>query len=100
MDGDHLLLIETRPLDGQWFEGNFKNATYAARLADSADLLGVFQADPNSLQLLGVVSPSDGFQRTSLTNDPPVQTLVFPLAVGKKWESQTTVSGTGQGVRL
>jgi hypothetical protein len=98
MPGDHLLLAELQALSGKWFAPHFPEATYAARLTDGDDLLGVFQVSDDQLLLLGVVSPEDGLLRTLLTYDPPVAVLSLPLAVGSAWRSQATVSGTLLGV--
>lgn len=98
LPGDHLLLLETRTLASQWFEKTFPNAAYAVRLSDTADLLGVFEPTQEALKLRGVVSPQGGLTKTELTYDPPVDTLSFPLTVGKKWSARSTVTGTAQGV--
>ncbi len=96
--GDHLSLVETIPLDGMWFAPDFPNATYAARLSDSEDLLGVFEITQDRLLLRGVASPDDGLTRTKLTYDPPALVLQFPFQQGSTWESTSTVSGVALGV--
>jgi len=96
--GDHLVLSETLDPSDQWFGASFPDATYASRLADATDLLGVFQATDDALLLLGVASQSDGNTRTELTYDPPVIVLSFPLQEGNEWSTTTTVSGLAQGV--
>jgi hypothetical protein len=100
LPGDHLSLVETLSLEGKWYAGNFGGASYAARLADSGDLLGVFQIAPDALKLLGVVSPEGGPTRTELTYDPPVTVFDFPLAEGKSWQITSTVSGWALGVAV
>lgn len=95
--GDHLVLAETQPLAGKWFASSFPTATYATRLADDSDLLGVFEVSSDALSLLGVVSPDDGLTKTELTYDPPVVVLSFPLEAGKTWSTSSTVSGLAEG---
>lgn len=96
--GDHLALIEAQPVTGQWYAADFAGASYAAKLSETNDLLGVFEIAGDNLLLRGVVSPSDGFQKTELTYDPPVVVLAFPLTKGKNWSTDSTVTGFAQGV--
>lgn len=96
--GDHTSLLETRPLAGEWFEDLFPGATYAARLSDEADVLGVFEINDDALLLRGVVSPEDGLYRTELEYDPPVVVLAFPLTEGDTFTTDATVSGLTTGV--
>jgi hypothetical protein len=98
LSGDHAAVVETMALDGAWYADEFPSATYAARLTDADDLLGVYEVMPNKLVLLGVVSPDDGATRTELAYDPPVVVLDLPLSLGKMWTTNTTVSGLAQGV--
>ncbi len=97
LPGDHLTLAEALSLETQWFASVFPGATYAGRLSEEANLLGVFEATDDALLLRGVVSPSDGNTRTELTYDPPVTVLAFPLAQGDTWSTATTISGLAQG---
>jgi hypothetical protein len=96
--GDHLSLVETQPLSGKWFAAKFPGATYAARLSDAQNLLGVFELTSATLLLRGVVSPEDGLQKTELSYDPAVTVLAFPLEEGKTWQTTSKVSGFAQGV--
>lgn len=97
--GDHLALIEAQPIAGQWFAEDFAGASYAAKLSETNDLLGVFEIAGDSLLLRGVVSPSDGVTSTNLAYDPPVLVLSFPLTKSKTWKTtNTNVSGLAQGV--
>ncbi len=96
--GDHLVVVETQKPDPFWFASKFPAATYATRLSDSSDLLGVFQITDSALLLLGVASPTDGLTRTELKYDPPVKTLDFPLTEGKQWSTSSNVTGFAQGV--
>lgn len=96
--GDHLVLVETQKLDGKWFAAKFPGATYAARLSESSDLLGVFEVGATALLLRGVVSPADGLTKTELSYTPPVVVLDFPVKEGKTWSTTSTVSGFAQGV--
>lgn len=98
LSGDHLVLVETQKLDGKWFAAKFPGASYAARLSESSDLLGVFEIAATSLLLRGVVSPADGLTKTELSYAPPVVVLDFPLKEGKTWSTASTVSGFAQGV--
>lgn len=98
LSGDHLVLVETQKLDGKWFASKFPGATYAARLSESSDLLGVFEVGATALVLRGVVSPADGVTKTELTYAPPVVVLDFPVKEGKTWSTASTVTGFAQGV--
>lgn len=92
------VLVETIPLDGAWYADDFTGADYVSRLSQDSDLLGVFEIGADALQLRGVVSPEEGFMRTNLENDPPVDALRFPLELGSTWTSEVAVSGLAQGV--
>jgi hypothetical protein len=96
--GDYTTLIETQVMEGKWFSSKFPGASYALRLSDTEDLLGVFEVTDNSLLLRGVVSPTDGLTRTELTYNPPVTVLAFPMKLGSSWTTQSTVSGVASGV--
>ncbi len=98
LPNDRSVLVEAMPLQGKWFEAKFPSATYAARLSEKDDLLGVFQATPDALFLLGVVSPSSGAFRTELTYDPPAKILSFPISASATWQSTSTVTGLATGV--
>jgi hypothetical protein len=96
--GDHAELVELQDLTGAWFAPSFPGASYAARLADAEDLLGVFELTPDALLLRGVVSPADGLLRTELAYDPPVTVLAFPLEASSSWSTTSTVTGLAGGV--
>lgn len=98
LDGDHTVLIETLPIEGAWYADDFAGATYAAKLTDDSDLLGVFELTDDAVLLRGVVSPDSGLYETNLAYDPPVVVLQFPLQEGATWTTDSTVSGTAQGV--
>lgn len=98
LSGDHDVLVETLDPAGAWWADDHPAATYATRLADSTDLLGVFEIDATTLSLIGVVSPDDGLSRTNLEYDPAVTTLAFPLEVGDSWTTDATVSGLASGI--
>lgn len=97
LDGDQHVLAELRDPTGTWFAPVFPDATYYGKLREGEDLLGVFRATDQALQLLGVVSPDDGLLRTELTYDPPVDVLRFPLMEGSAWATEATISGTASG---
>lgn len=96
--GDELALVETIDLAGQWYEELFPGASYAVKLRESEDLLGVFELTPTALLLRGVVSTEDGFQRTELEYDPAVTVLSFPFEEGDSWTTDSIVSGLALGV--
>jgi len=96
--GDHDVLVETRHLDGAWYADDFPGASYASRLSDGEDLLGVFELTGASLLLRGVVSPEGGLDRTNVSHDPEVETLSFPLELGARWSTDATVTGISSGV--
>jgi hypothetical protein len=98
LTGDENVLVETLPLTDRWYAPKFEGASYATRLNQLYDLVGVFEVSPAALTLNGVVSPEDGYYRTELTYDPPVPALRFPLVVGDEWTTSTQVSGVAQGV--
>lgn len=98
LSGDHTTLAETLPVAGAWYEADFPGATYATRLSDSADFLGVFEVTADALLLRGVVSPSDGVTATNLSYEPPVPVLTFPMKEGDVWETTSTVTGLAAGV--
>ncbi|MEZ4443689.1 MAG: hypothetical protein R3B72_31750 [Polyangiaceae bacterium] len=100
LSGDHGLVVATLPLAGTWYESSYPGASYAARLADSAELLGIFEVGTDALRLRGVVSPDPGITRTELTYDPPVLVVDFPVSEGKSWTTTSTVTGLAQGVAV
>lgn len=100
LSGDQSVLVETVPPEGTWWEKDFAGVTYAARLSQSADLLGVFQVTADKLLLLGVVSPASGATSTELKYNPPVPVFVFPMKQGDTWDVMSTVTGTASGVAV
>jgi len=94
------VLVETLPLTGKWYAGKFPGASYATKLQEGSNLLGVFETSPGALLLRGVVSPDDDLYKTELTNTPAVQALKFPVQLGAEWTTTTDVSGVAQGVTL
>lgn len=100
LPGDHGLVVSTIDIAGTWYADSYPGATYAARLADAEELLGVFEATTDALVLRGVVSPEDGFDKTELVYDPPVTVLDFPISEGKSWNSSSTITGFAQGVAV
>jgi hypothetical protein len=95
---DEGVLVETQSLAGKWYAPKFTSATYATRMNQLYDLVGVFEVSSAALTLNGVVSPQDGLTRTELIYDPPVPALKFPLKVGDAWTTKTNVSGVAQGI--
>ena len=102
LGSDVTALVETLPLAGKWYAAKYPGATYATKLRESTDLLGIFETSPGALLLRGVVSPDDNvFTKTELQNAPGVPALKFPLKMGgEAWSTTVDVSGVAQGVTL
>ena len=100
LSGDHGLVVSTIDVAGTWYADTYPGATYAARLSDAEELLGVFEATTDALVLRGVVSPQDGITKTELVYDPPVTVLDFPISERKTWNSASTITGLAQGVAV
>ena len=100
MPGDRDLDLVTEALDGRWYADKYPGADYVTRLAATSDLLGVFRVNGTSLELMGVVSPTDGVTRTELTYTPPVKVLVFPLELGSRWSTSARVTGLAEGLAV
>ncbi len=98
LSGDDDIEVELLPLTDTWYEDSFPDATYATRLSETEDLLGVFELTDTRLLLVGVVSPEAGIYRTELTYDPPATVLEFPITSTSSWSSTSTVSGLASGV--
>lgn len=96
--GDTSRLVETKPVQGEWYESEFPDAGYVSELGQGSNLLGVFSTTDDGLYLQGVVSPSDGVTSTRLRYQPWVKVLQFPLAPAASWETNTTVSGRYNGL--
>lgn len=92
--GDASRLVETKSLQGQWFESDYPDAGYTSELGS---LLGVFATAGDALYLQGVVSPADGNSATRIHYEPWVKVLQFPLQAGASWTTDATVSGKYQG---
>lgn len=94
---DANVLIETKKLDGQWFQAEYKDATYFTPLGKSPDVLAIFENAQGSLVLKGAVSTAgEGPNKIDLKNASLVRTLDFGeggLKVGKKWTDKTLVTG-------
>lgn len=97
LTGDASRLVETRAVQGQWFEADYPDAGYVAELGQGSDLLGVFAATSDALYLQGVVSPADGLTSTRVFYTPWVKVLKFPLAQGDSWSTDTSVTGRYNG---
>jgi hypothetical protein len=85
---------------GAWWQGDFPEATYAERLDDSSGLLGIYQATPDALNLIGIVSETDAYPSTSLKYTTPIPLLKLPLMMGKSWMEGSDVTGLYQGVAV
>ncbi len=100
LPGDQRIETVTIAPTGQWFAGRYPGATYATRLSETQDLLGVFQVGDQALLLLGVVSPVEGPAATEIHYAPPVVVLQFPLRGGAHWTTSTMVTGRILGATL
>ncbi|GMU60615.1 MAG: hypothetical protein AMXMBFR34_23780 [Myxococcaceae bacterium] len=98
--GDASRLVETRSVQGAWFEAEYPDAGYYTELGQGTDLLAVFGATPDGLYLQGVVSPTDDLFSTRVRYSPWVKVLQFPLRSGDTWSTTTSVSGRFNGVVL
>jgi hypothetical protein len=95
---DHAIVVQTEPLAAEWFGSNYPGASYAVTLSDSSTDLGIFGTGANAITLLGVASASGGGGDTELTYSPAVSVLSFPFQIGSTWSTNSTVSGTFDGV--
>jgi hypothetical protein len=95
---DHDVAVTLEDPSASWYADVFPTATYATRLSDTQNLLGVFELTDEALLLLGVVSPQAGLQRTELVYDPPVVVIELPLAPSTAWQTTSTVTGLAQGI--
>jgi hypothetical protein len=98
--GDHDSMVATAPLAGTWFASQFSSGQFITPLSGAGvtDLLGIYAAKEDTLQILGAASKESGLTQTQLTYDPPVDTLVFPLHMGQHWETRSSVTGAANGV--
>ncbi len=88
---DRRVLDEVMRPTGRWWSGRYPDATYAALIDRTNNILGVYRASASSLELLGTVSVADN--ATDLRMTPPVQVLRFPLRVGDTWTQSVTATG-------
>lgn len=96
--GDHAEPLQTLDVASQWFGKDFPGASYAAKLSDTSDLLGIFTLTSTALELVGVASPSSGTTQTELHYTPAVTVLSFPVKSGATWMTATTITGLAQGI--
>lgn len=101
---DVSVLIETQSLAGKWFASKYPGATYASKLSETSDVLGVFETSPGALLLRGAVSPTaptaSTTNGTQFTYAPSVAILKFPLVMDAAWTTDATASGTAVGADL
>ena len=98
LSGDADVAVELLPVFGSWYAATFPGATYATRLSQTEELLGVFEVTATAVLLRGVVSPESGLYRTELIYDPPVAVLELPLTTTSSWQTSTTINGVASGV--
>lgn len=96
--GDTPSKVNTLDVKTLWFGKHFPDATYAVRLSDSSDLIGVFKLTDDALVLLGAASEKDSLLATRVAYNPPVPTLKFPMTQNSQWTAKSTASGTLNGV--
>lgn len=89
---DQPVLDEVLSPRDRWWSGQYPDATFAAVIDRSSNLLGVYRLGAEALELLGTVSTTAN--QTNLRFDPPVAVLRFPLRVGARWEQRVNGSGT------
>jgi hypothetical protein len=95
--GERRVFSQLLSPSGTWWAADFPGATYAERLDDAQALLGVYRVTATALELLGVVSETEGFQKTELKYDTPIPVLQFPLREGAAWTAESSVSGLANG---
>lgn len=100
LTGDINTLVETQPIQGQWFESHYPDAGYVVPLGQGTDLLAVFASTPEALLLLGTASPTNTAFATRLVYTPPVKVLQFPMRAGDSWSTAAAVTGLASGVAL
>lgn len=88
---DRRVLDEVMRPQGRWWSARYPDATYAAMLDRTNNILGVYRASATALELLGTVSVAEN--RTNLVMSPPVVVLRFPLRVGDSWSQSVTATG-------
>ena len=96
--GDKPVQVKTLDVASQWYGKYFPDGTYAARLNESTDLMGIFKLTDTELLLLGAASEKSGLLATRIAYDPPVATLKFPMALASKWVVKSSASGQLNGV--
>jgi hypothetical protein len=95
--GERRLYSQLLSPSGTWWAADFPSATYAERLDDANALFGVYRVGADALELLGVVSETDGLTRTKLTYATPIPVMKFPLREGDRWTAESGVSGLANG---
>ena len=88
---DRRVLDEVMRPQGRWWSARYPDATYAAMLDRTNNLLGVYRASATALELLGTVSVAENATNMAMT--PPVVVLRFPLRVGDMWSQSVTAAG-------
>jgi hypothetical protein len=78
--------------EGQWWQSRFPTAQYASRIDPRSPNLGVYRAGDVSVELLGLVAPSEATM-TVVPYEPGVAVLRFPLAMGATWTAESTTPG-------
>ncbi|HEY1696811.1 MAG TPA: hypothetical protein VGG39_31845 [Polyangiaceae bacterium] len=98
LSGDHTVVITTDDPSGQWFASKYPGATYTSKLSDTQTLLGVYQATASALDLVGVVTPTNGAPVTEVSYSPSAEILAVPMQMGSTWTSTSQVTGTADGI--
>jgi len=89
--GDRRILDEVMSPAGRWWSSRYPDATYAALIDRTNNILGVYRASATALELLGTVSVASN--ATDLRMSPAVVVLRFPLRVGETWTQSVTATG-------
>lgn len=98
LSGDENISVVATEIGDYWFADDFSNSSYVAILSYSNELYGIFTRTEDALYLDGVASFEEGWSSTLLTYDPPAKLIQWPFEVGSTWTTQSTVSGTLNGV--
>lgn len=99
LGSDQDVIVQTTSPSGTWWTADYSNVTYATKLAQGSNFLGLFDYTADALELVGVVSPTnDGMTETEVTYATPIPILQFPLHDGQTWTTTSNVTGTYNGL--
>lgn len=98
VNGEEVVYVETMDPTGFWFAESFPNSSYVTVLSHQNELYGIFTLSEDALTLDGVASFDEGWDETLLVYDPPAMLYQFPMQEGQSWSTESTVTGTLNGV--